>query len=29
MLFDKAGTRHVVIREDGTLDEQPVLKLRS
>lgn len=29
VLFDRAGTRHVVIRDDGTLDEHPVLKLRS
>ncbi|WP_394005058.1 hypothetical protein ACF3M1_08100 [Luteimonas sp. WGS1318] len=29
VLFDRAGTRYVAIREDGTLDEQPVLKLRS
>ncbi len=29
VLFDKDETRHVVIREDGTLDEQPTLRLRS
>ncbi|WP_233198593.1 MULTISPECIES: hypothetical protein [Luteimonas] len=29
VLFDREGTRHVVILEDGTLDEQPVLPLRS
>jgi len=29
VLFDKEGTRHVVIREDGTLDEHPTLKLRN
>lgn len=28
VLFDQDNTRHVVIREDGTLDEQPTLKLR-
>ena len=28
VLFDQDNTRHVVIREDGTLDEQPMLKLR-
>lgn len=28
VLFDRDGTRFVVIREDGTLDEQPRLKLR-
>ncbi|TYT25545.1 hypothetical protein FZO89_04305 [Luteimonas viscosa] len=28
VLFDKDETRHVVIREDGTLDEHPTLKLR-
>lgn len=28
VLFDKADTRHVVILEDGTLDEHPTLKLR-
>jgi len=28
VLFDKDDTRHVVIREDGTLDEHPTLKLR-
>ena len=29
VLFDRDGTRFVVIREDGTLDEQPALKLRA
>lgn len=29
VLFDKDDSRHVVIREDGTLDEHPTLKLRS
>lgn len=29
VLFDQDDTRFVVIREDGTLDEQPTLKLRS
>lgn len=28
VLFDRDGTRHVVIRADGTLDEQPTLVLR-
>jgi len=28
VLFDRDGTRHVVIREDGTLDEHPTLRLR-
>ncbi len=28
VLFDRDTTRFVVIREDGTLDEQPALKLR-
>jgi len=28
VLFDKDDTRFVVILEDGTLDEQPTLKLR-
>ncbi|MBJ6978385.1 hypothetical protein JG616_03475 [Luteimonas sp. MC1782] len=28
VVFDQAGTRHVVINEDGTLDEHPTLKLR-
>lgn len=29
VVFDPAGTRHVVILEDGTLDEHPTLKLRN
>ena len=29
VLFDREGTRHVVIEEDGTLDEHPTLKLRA
>jgi len=29
VLFDRAGMRHVVILEDGTLDEHPVLPLRT
>ncbi|MEN1939720.1 hypothetical protein WCE39_01260 [Luteimonas sp. MJ174] len=29
VFFDQAGTRHVVILEDGTLDEHPTLKLRN
>lgn len=29
VLFDRDGTRHVVIRDDGTLDEHPTLKLRN
>ncbi|MDH5821723.1 hypothetical protein QFW77_01770 [Luteimonas sp. RD2P54] len=29
VLFDQDETRHVVIREDGALDEEPTLKLRS
>ena len=29
VLFDQDDTRHVVIREDGTLDEEPALKLRA
>jgi hypothetical protein len=29
VLFDQGDTRHVVILEDGTLDEHPTLKLRS
>lgn len=29
VLFDADDTRFVVIREDGTLDEQPTLRLRS
>lgn len=29
VLFDREGTRHVVILEDGTLDEKPVLPLRT
>ena len=28
VLFDADNTRHVVIREDGILDEHPTLKLR-
>jgi len=28
VLFDKDDTRHVVILEDGTLDEHPTLRLR-
>ena len=28
VLFDQDDTRHVVILEDGTLDEHPTLKLR-
>jgi len=28
VLFDRAGTRYVVVREDGTIDENPALKLR-
>ena len=28
VLFDADDTRYVVIREDGTLDEQPTLRLR-
>lgn len=28
VLFDQDGTRHVVINEDGTLDEHPTLRLR-
>ncbi len=28
VLFDADNTRYVVILEDGTLDEQPTLKLR-
>ena len=28
VLFDQDGTRHIVIREDGSLDEQPTLRLR-
>ena len=28
VLFDEAGTRHVVIDEDGSLDEHPTLRLR-
>jgi hypothetical protein len=28
VLFDREGTRYVVIEEDGTLDEQPTLQLR-
>ncbi len=29
VLFDRGETRHVVIEEDGTLNEQPTLQLRS
>lgn len=29
VLFDQDGTRHVVILEDGTLDEHPSLRLRN
>ena len=29
VLFDADGTRHVVIQEDGTLDEHPTLQLRN
>ncbi|WP_334177773.1 hypothetical protein [Pseudoxanthomonas sp.] len=28
VLFDRDDTRHVVIEEDGTLNEQPTLQLR-
>ena len=28
VLYDKDGTRYVVILEDGTLDEHPTLKVR-
>lgn len=28
VLFDPEGTRHVVIDEDGSLDEHPMLRLR-
>ena len=28
VLFDRNNERYIVIREDGTLDEQPTLKLR-
>ncbi|WP_372012530.1 hypothetical protein [Pseudoxanthomonas sp. 10H] len=28
VLFDRARSRHVVIQEDGTLDEHPSLRLR-
>lgn len=28
VLFDQTGSRHVVIEEDGTLDENPTLRLR-
>ncbi len=28
VVFDAEGVRHVVILEDGTLDEHPTLKLR-
>lgn len=29
VLFDKDDKRHVLIREDGTIDEHPTLRLRS
>lgn len=29
VLFDRDQTRHVVIEEDGTLDEHPTLQLRA
>ncbi|MCH6484144.1 hypothetical protein MMG85_11285 [Pseudoxanthomonas sp. LH2527] len=29
VLFDREDTRHVVIEEDGTLNEQPTLQLRA
>lgn len=29
VLFDRDGTRHVVIEEDGALNEQPTLQLRA
>lgn len=28
VLFNRAGDRYVVVREDGTIDENPALKLR-
>jgi len=28
VMFDQTGTRHVVIEEDGSLDEHPTLRLR-
>lgn len=28
VLFNRAGDRYVVVREDGTIDENPSLKLR-
>lgn len=28
VLFNREGDRYVVVNEDGTIDEQPVLKLR-
>lgn len=28
VLFDQTGSRYVVIEEDGTLDENPTLRLR-
>lgn len=29
VLFNRDGTRYVVIREDGSIDEHPTLRLRS
>ena len=29
VLFDQDGSRHVVILDDGTLDEHPALRLRN
>jgi len=29
VLFNRDGTRYVVIREDGSIDEHPALELRS
>jgi len=28
VLFDQAGSRYVVVRGDGSIDEQPLLRLR-